>query len=434
MSGTDPYEPLSRRQTYVKKDFIKYFIKASDCITTDQLSKKTGKPIRALWRPPRDWVKQQGQQQYCDERGSFSKFFGAKITLKNKLNTDLRFKATVPVGKISDPTQIYARPVIVEGCVKPSGVKKDMSRSKGKGKRRREKSYSKAQDQVTIDISERSLFRGDANLYSMYEEKIPGDDTLTPNYHVFGFGVGDVAIILPNSNQFTGSGFSEDLVVCEMLITVRYVVSQPGYGLEGAQVEKVSSFYLAELATPDALYHRDVDPVMSGMSSGTMIAGAPLVTILPLEKNHLLGVKKMGDAIVLHTMEGKREGLFRWDVYQNANMRIAPIGSEFALLTSDKYARGEFRFDEKIGWKLVNELGATLKAASNIGDGFKIIANHRVPVCIYSSEAARFSKNGLIADYGSKNARAISFKAIVAALTVTIKVLEYAMKVASIFV
>lgn len=440
----DPYEAVSRRQSYIKKDSVKFFIHARDCVTVDELSAKQGAPKRILWRPPRDFQIQSQGTVHSDARGSFAKYFGSKVVIKNKCNGDIRYKATVPVGKLSDPVQIYARPYVVEGTIKPTGTKKDLSRTKGKGKQKREKSYSKAVDQATLDISERYLFTGDANLYTLYEEKVPGDDVASPNYYTMGKGVVDLAIILPNANQYSGEKYQEDLIVAEVIVVTRYLTTEQGQGVNAADVVKTPSYYIAVLNSMDALYHRDVDPIVTGAFGAVLSPGQPKLMSLPGDVSRkqvgLAGVNN--EAHLYYYEKGNPAEKFRWNAYESGNTRLViqglvlAVGANKTQDNSTSIGSLEIGFDSgDETWKVVKPDGKGRTFANfGQGDARHGYVSARVPVVLYDVSPPTTARAGLITNYGDINAKAISWSAIVTALTTTIKVLTFASRIASMFV
>lgn len=440
----DPYEAVSRRQSYIKKDSVKFFIHASDCVTVDELSAKQGKPKRIIWRPPRDFQIQASGAIHSDSRGSFAKYFGSKVVIKNKCNGDIRYKATVPVGKMSDPVQIYARPYVVEGTIKPTGAKKDLSRTKGKGKQKREKSYSKAVDQATLDISEKYLFTGDANLYTLYEEKIPGDDVVSPSYYTMGKGVVDLAIILPNANQYSGEKYQDDLIVAEVIVVTRYLTTEQGQGVDAADVLKTKTYYIGELNSMDALYHRDVDPIVTGAYGAALAPGQPKLMTLPgdVSKKQVGLQNANNEAHLYYYDKGSPVEKFRWSAYENGKTRmviqglVLAVGSNRAQDNSTSIGGLEIGFDSADEtWKVVKPDGKARQFANFAqGDARHGYVSARVPVVVYDVSPPTVSRAGLITNYGDINAKAINWSAVVSALTTTIKVLAFASRIASMFI
>lgn len=441
----DPFEAVSRRQSYVKKDSIKLFIKASECVTVDELSTKKGVPKRILWRPPRNYQIQAKGDVHGDARGCFGKYFGSKIVIKNKCNGDIRYKATVPVGKMADPTKIYARPYVTEGTIKPTGTKKDMSRTKGKGKAKREKNYSKAVDQATLDITERNLFTGDANLYTLYEEKIPGDNATSPTYYTMGKGLVDLAIILPNSNQYSGTKYQDDLIVAEVIVVTRYLTTEQGQGVDAVDTANSLAYYIGNLNSMNALYHRDVDPIVTAYGP-SMALEEPRMTHLPLKRRGesyytQVGLKVESNEAHLYYYAGDQPvEKVRWETYENENVRMA---ISCLHLTVGEGGRGqtssvgslEMGFDATDHtWKAVRHDG-TVRTFSGLdkGDARHLFVHAMVPVTVYSVALPSPGSSGLITNYGDINAKAISWASIVSALTTTVKVLTMLGQIAAMF-
>lgn len=440
----DPYESVSRRQSYIKKDSIKYFIHAKDCVTVDELAKKAGTPKRFIWRPPRDFQIQTSGNVHSDARGSFAKYYGSKVVIKNKCNGDIRYKATVPVGKIDDPGRIYARPYVVEGTIKPTGTKKDLSRTKGKGKQKREKSYSKAVDQATLDISEKYLFSGDANLYTLYEEKIPGDNAASPSYYAMGKGVVDLAIILPNTNQYSGAAYQENLVVAEVIVVTRYLTTEQGQGVDATDVQKTLNYYIGDLNSMDALYHRDVDPIVTGFHGSVLAPGQPKLMSLPGDDSKKqVGLYNVNSEAHLYYFDkGAPVEKFRWPVLENGSVRmivqglVLAVGANNSRENSTSIGGLEIGYDSGDGnWKVVKPDGKPRNFANFAqGDARHGYVSARIPVIVYDITPPTTSRAGLITNYGDMNAKAIKWSAIVSALTTTIKVLTFASRVAAMFI
>lgn len=442
VGNVDPYEAIARRQMYVKKDSFKMFIHAKDCITIDDLSARKGAPKRVMWRPPRDYIKQASGKVHGDRRGVMSKYLGSKVVIKNKCNGDIRYKATVPVGVNGDPHQIYSRPYVGEGTIKPSGTQKDLSRSRGKGRGKREKSYSKRMDQVTIDVSEKFLFAGDANLYTLYEEDVPGDDLLSPTYHAKAKGVMDFAIILPNSNQYTGGKYQDDLIVAEVIVVTRYIVSERGGGFEVTDIESVGAFHVAKLASMDALYHVDVAPLVTAVKGGSSTPGGPGFVTLPRLRGHdgLGIVTKNGKGVLYrYTHSGSLGEVFRWVTRERDFTRLCIPGLSYIKTQASTTVRGESEgatvadfmyIASEEAWVLVDGRGKPV----TVGTNSTTIVSSLCPVIVYTTEEIRDITGGLIKHYGDGNAKAVSWQTIVVALTTTIRVLEFATRIASMFV
>lgn len=436
VGGVDPYEAVSRRQAYVRKDSVKFFIKAGDCITDVQLSQRAGQPRRVLWRPPRDFIKVASGAVFSDARGQFAKFYGAKIVVKNKCNGDLRYKYTVPVGRIKDPETIYGRALVSEGIVKPTGAVKELSRSKGRGSKKREKSYSRAMDQATFSVSERSLFSGDANLYTMYQEKIPGDDVTSPSYYANAFGLIDFVIILPSSNQYTGEKFDKEYTVAEMVVVVKYLITREGAGIKSTEENDIATFFMGGLNSLDALYHVDADPLV-GVSGN--YASVPSVCNLPYQKDvAYVGLHEISGRLVLSNFakDGKRVGFFEWQ-QQRGSRLIIPGLNVSAVKVNGVGLYGmalgaEFGYVDGLGWAVVDVDGKAIQVGSINFDKWAMINSNTV--CIAYGGSSPIVKKSAIANYGSENAKAINWVAVVSGLTMTIRVLTYAARIASLFV
>lgn len=436
MGSVDPYEAVARRQSYMKKDSFKLFIKASDCITVDDLSGRKGTPMRFLWRPPRNYITKASGTVHGDSRGSLTKWLGSKIVIKNKCNADIRFKATVPVGEIHDPHQIYARPIVSEGTIKPTGTVKDMSRSRGKGKKKREKSYSKKVDQITIDVTERSLFTGDANQYTLYEESMPGDNSTTePAYYVMGKGVVDCAVILPNANQYSGEKYQPDLIVAEIVVVVRYIVS--GVGVEDVStVDAVPAFTCGALNSMDAIYHVDVTPLVTPTRSGALTNPLNMIRLPQRDgANELQLVGSSKSAFVLYySKSGRAIEKFRWKEHETTGSRMVIFGlSAGVYIGGYVVGSAEVKYiGEREAWCVVTAEGKPL-LAGDAAPGKATVSSY-CPAVMYIDKTKDTGTGGLIKNYGHKNSKAVSWKSVIAALTTTIKVLEGLARVASLFV
>ena len=160
--------------------------------------------------------------------------------------------------------------------------------------------YSKATDRVEVNVTEKQLFTGDANLYSLFVEKCPGDQLESPTYMANGFSLLDYIPILPNQNQYSGAEFSGDLIVMEVIIVVRYIVSRI-VPADGAVSTTVNNFYKAELTDFQSVYHVDEEQFLTAQvgQSGSISPGQTTTMQFEDQGYPYMGVRNKHEKIVL---------------------------------------------------------------------------------------------------------------------------------------
>jgi len=431
--GVDPFERVSRKQAYRKKTSIKLAIRAEECVTVDELSQKRGSAYRLMFRPPLPFQKTASGKIHADSRGNFSKLESFKVVIKNKLNGDLRYKYTLPVGDIDDPTQIVTRPIVMDGNIKPTGSKKVKSRTKGSKKNKREVQYNSREDQVSFNVQMRSLFNGtDVNKYRLYEERVPGDSE--SSYFVFALGVGDFALILPNQNQQSGAPYAKDLIVAEVVLVVNFQTTEQGAGMIVDDEETVFDCYRGELNSLDALYHIDVAPLIP--SAGLALSpGSRKQVSLPITDNPCVGVVWASNVAKLCYMNAKGAYVedFRYPIYEHKDIRIVVHGLIVCQVDEARaiVAACEFGYNSRNkAWVIMNHEG---DATTYSGGVRTDCVSARAAIDVYSIAKPTKARSGTIAHYGHVNARAITWASIAQGLTIAIKVLGYALRVASYF-
>jgi len=436
----DPFAKESRRQLYLKKDTITYLVKAGECVRWDELvSKAAGKAgSRLVWRPPKDFIIKSNGSVYSDDRGLFAKYLGHKVVFRNKMNAPLRIKATVPVGKISDPTKIFARPVVVDETADPSGHKKDLSRKRGK---KGQKNYSKATDRVEINVTEKQLFTGDANLYSLFIEKTPGDQLAAPTYYANGFTLLDYIPILPNENQYSGGKFSADLIVMEIVIVVRYIVSRI-VPADGAISATTQDFYKAELTNFESVYHVDEESFLTKQLGQTGAVSPGQTTTMQLEDQ---GYPYVGLC--------NKDSKLQLCCYDNDKVVGPPV--ELTAYKDDKFVRlvipglhcnsaggdvltSEFGYDSEAGaWVLFDGNQPRVADVDLAVAVDSSVVSSAIPVHLYTV-VRRFqpglvqARDGLVRNYGEGLTYAITWSQIAQGLSVVLKVLPLVLQIGGI--
>lgn len=430
----DPYARESRRQVYIKKDTISYLVTASECVLwNDVVTKAASKGgSRLTWRPPKDFYTVSGGNLHSDSRGLFAKYLGHKVVFRNKLNGPLRIKATVPVGKISDPTKIFARPVVVDKSAEPAGHKKDLSRRSGK---KGTKNYSKSTDRIEINVTEKQLFSGDANLYTLFKEKLPGDKAVNPSYYADGFALLDYIPILPNENQYSGEKFSSDLIVMEIIIVVRYMISRLVHA-DGAQsVDGILNFQRGQLANFDAVFHVDADEyyLNHGLVMGSVRPGGTLMKQFDDRGYPYVGVNFLKDK--------KHFALYYYD---QVGEPIEPASLKAFEHSQHRVVIPAIQINQDVGEVAGTEFGYSYQDQCWVqyeGSKPRVVLKQKpqcgspisvsTPVYIYSvvrphHPGAPTAQAGLIRNYGAELTYAISWNQIAEGLSTVIKVLEWA--------
>lgn len=436
----DPFAKESRRQLYLKKDVITYLVKAEECVRWDDLvTKAEGKAGgRLVWRPPRDFLYKVGGDLHSDDRGLFAKYLGHKVAFKNKMNAPLRIKATVPVGKLNDPTKIFARPVVVDETADPVGHKKDLSRKKGK---KGQKSYSKATDRIEINVTEKQLFTGDANLYSLFIEKAPGDDISTPSYYADGYTLLDYIPILPNENQYSGEKFSADLIVMEIVIVVRYIVSRI-VPADGAHSTTVQNFYKAELTNFESVYHVDEEQWTTQQigHTGAVSPGRMMTTQLEDQGYPYVGLRNKKGRLMLccHDIDKVAGPPVELSAYQADSFVRFVIPGLHCRNAGEDVLTSEFGFDPEVGaWVLFDGNKPRVVDMDMAVAVDTSVVSSAVPIHLYTV-VRRFqpglvqARVGLVRNYGEGLTYAISWSQIAQGLTIVMKVLPLVMQIGGI--
>lgn len=413
-----------------------YSVKASECLKWDDVVAKKGAGSRLVWRPPRDFRTKAGGDTHSDDRGLFAKYLGHKVVFKNKVNAAFRVKATIPVGKIKDPTKIFARPLVVDETADPMGTKKDLSRKKGK---KGTKSYSKATDRIEVNVTEKQLFTGDANLYSLFIEKVPGDNLVTPTYNADGYTLLDYMPILPNKSQFTGEDFAKDMVVCEIVIVVRYIVSRMNQADGATDVSKVNNFYKGSLTNLDAVFHVDVDEWLTGQfASGSISPGGAMTTQLQDDGYPYIGINKVNNKMMLcnFSTAGKAGPPARVLHHDGEESLRLVIPGLHVKPGGKNVATSEFGYDsEEQAWVLYSG------KESYVADANEIVQDEVEPSLISSAHPVMLytvvrqghhnlplAKDGLIRNYGENLTYALTWAQFAQGLAIVIKVLQYALQ------
>lgn len=433
----DPFAKESRRQLYLKKDTISYLVKAGECVKWDDLvAQTTGKHgSRLVWRPPKDFITKSGGDVHSDDRGLFAKYLGHKVVFRNKMNAPLRVKATVPVGKIADPTKIYARPIVIDETADPSGHKKDLSRKRGK---KAVKNYSKATDRIEVNVSEKQLFTGDANLYSLFVEKTPGDNLTTPTYYANGFTLLDYIPILPNENQYSGATFKDDLIVMEIVIVVRYIISRIAPA-DGSVSTTTQNFYKAELTDFQSVYHVDEEQYLTKQFGQTGAVSPGHTTTMQLEDQGYpyVGIKNKKGKLLLCCFDvDKNAGppveltSYEEDMFVRLvipGLHVKSAGGD--VLTS------EFGYDSEIrGWVLFDGNQPKIADVDLAVSADSSVVSASIPVHLYTV-VRRYqpglvqARAGLIRNYGTGLTYAVTWSQIAQGLSVVVKVLPLVLQI-----
>lgn len=436
----DPFARESRRQLYLKKDTITYLVKASDCVKWDDLVAQTsGKHgSRLVWRPPKDFITESGGNKHSDDRGLFAKYLGHKVVFRNKMNAPLRIKATVPVGKIADPTKIFARPVIIDETADPSGHKKDLSRKRGK---KGVKMYSKATDRVEVNVTEKQLFTGDANLYSLFVEKCPGDQLKAPTYYANGFSLLDYIPILPNQNQYSGEEFSADLIVMEVIIVVRYIVSRV-VPADGSDSVKVLNFYKAELTDFQSVYHVDEEQFLTQQYGHTGSISPGQTTTMQLEDigYPYMGVRNKQKKIVLCCFDVDRKSgpPVKATSYEKDKHARFVIPGLHVKISGGDVLTSEFGYDSELGAWVLFDGNKPKLVTEDIAEEFdSVVVSSATPAHFYTivrqhQPGLAGAREGLIRNYGDGKTYAVTWSQIAQGLSVVLKVLPLVLQIGGI--
>jgi len=416
-----------------------YSVKAGECLKWDDVVKKSGSGSRLVWRPPRDFRTKAGGDVHSDDRGLFAKYIGHKVVFKNKINAALRVKATVPVGKIDDPTKIFARPIVVDETADPIGTKKDLSRKKGK---KGTKNYSKKTDRIEVNVSEKQLFTGDANLYSLFVEKLPGDSLISPTYNADGYVLLDYMPILPNMSQFTGADFAPNMVVFEIIIVVRYIVSRMSQADGARDVIKINNFCKGNLGSLDAVFHVDVDEWLTKQSaSGSVVPGKVMTMQVQDDGYPYLGITRRNNKLMLSNYTvagetGEAARVLQQDVDSNLRMTVPGLG---VYLKNEGVFSSEFVYDsEEEAWvcvqgKDVYDVGPDERFYDGVG---KMLISSASPVMLFTTvrqghEDLPMAKDGLVRNYGNNQTYAVKWEQFAQGLAIVIKVLQFALRYGS---
>lgn len=402
----DPFMQFSSNQAFKKKDKIVFEVRAADCVTWSKYVAKSGTGKRLAWRPPRPWTVTSPGNVHDDTRGLFEKFLGAKVSFNNKLNAKLRLKGTMPLGKLEDNKKCYTRVAPFDVVMDPAGSNKDESRVvRKKGKQQVAKTYSKKTDKFVFNVRESKLFSGDANMYTLFEEKIPGDKITSPSYLADGMVLLDYIPILPNESQYTGEAFSPDLIVMEVIVVVDYMVSTTNKSNVAIDQVKVPAIVRSELGSLEAVFHVDEDNWTTTRSRGKQNVKAitnPTLFQLPYESYQSVGIGKEDDKAVLCWFNGDvQQAKVSLPSYEDPDLRICCLGLAIGegTQTDGGYrpvaVASQFGFSQDLsGWYMMHANGDLIEYKGIQVTVQPARVSGRIPFYVYSIVRPTVKVNG----------------------------------------
>lgn len=278
-------------------------------------------------------------------------------------------------------------------------------------------------------------------MYSLFVEKTPGDDVVTPTYYADGFALLDYMPILPNQNQYTDKKFNNDLIVMEVIIVVRYIISRI-VPADGAVSTSIQNFHKATLKNLDAVFHVDEDQYLTQQVglTGSVSPGRTMIRQLEDYGYPYVGIRNKKNLLLLCNYDvDKNPGppVEMKSLEDDNNLRLVLPGLHIKDAGAD-ILTSEFGYDRGVrAWVLFDGNQPRVVGPDLAVHTSSSVVSASTPVHVFTVVRCQqpgllAAREGLIRNYGGGLTYAVTWNQIAQGLSVVLKVLPLVIQIGSL--